>query len=226
MGSTPSPASGPDTGATTLAALEEAAVTGAEAIVLIALLAVGVMILVYTVRTGVPPMPTGPGTRAVMLRLLPKAVDGTVYDLGSGWGGLAFAIARRYPGNRVVGIELSPLPWLFARACLLLCPRPNLSFRRADLLKTPLTDAGAVTCYLMPGCMRRLAPKLAAELRPGAVVVAYSFALEGWRPDTAMLEAESGPLPVYRYTAGRQPVIPAPGAWSPAGTARSPGTPR
>lgn len=194
--------------------LDDTVVTGAEAIVLIVLLLLGTVILAYTVRTGVPPMPTGPGARAVMLRLMPKAVDGTVYDLGSGWGGLALALADRYPGNPVVGIELSPIPYLFSRARLLLRPRPNLQFRRADLLRRPLGDAGALTCYLMPPVMRRLGPKLAAELRPGAVVVSYTFAFDGWRPETMTIEAESGPSPIYRYIAGRLPSGPTGGTAS------------
>jgi len=188
--------------------LDETAVTGAEAIVLITLLLLGTVIVAYTVRTGVPPMPTGPGARAVMLRLMPTAVDGTVYDLGSGWGGLALALADRYPDNQVVGIELSPIPYLFARARLLLRRRPNLRFRRADLLRQPLDDAGALTCYLMPSVMRRLGPKLAAELRPGAVVVSYTFAFDGWPPETMTVENESGPSPIYRYVAGRLPTAP------------------
>lgn len=178
------------------------AITGAEAIVLVALLVLGITILAYTIRTGVPPMPTSPGTRAVMLRLLPPQVDGVIYDLGSGWGGLALAIAKRYPRNPVVGIELSPVPWLFARARLAIWRQPNLTYRRADLLNERLYDAGAILCYLMPRVMQKLAPKLDDELRPGTVVVAYSFAVNHWRPDTVAVEAESGPAPVYRYIVG------------------------
>lgn len=177
-------------------------VTGAEAIVLIAMLVLGITILAYTIRTGVPPMPTSPGTRAVMLRLLPQQIDGVIYDLGSGWGGLALAIAKRYQHNQVVGIELSPIPWLFARARLAMWPRPNLTYRRADLLGERLYNAGAIVCYLMPRVMQKLAPKLDDELRPGTVVVAYSFAVNHWRPDTVAVEAESGPAPIYRYTVG------------------------
>ena len=194
------------------------ALDGAEVITLVTLLLGGLLIVGYALRTGVPPMPTGPGTRAAMLRLLPERIDGTIYDLGSGWGGLAFATARRYPGNPVVGIELSPLPWLFSRVMLAVFRYPNLSFRRADLMAVPLNDAGAAVCYLMPAVMQRLAPKLDAEARPGTVVVSYSFAFDRWVPDAALMEADAGPLLIYRYTVGRHPVTPAPGASSPAGT--------
>ena len=202
MDLTASPPSPGDPATGPLGALQAAAVTGAEAVVLVAMLAVGLVILAYTVRTGVPPMPTRPGTRAALLRQLPRAVDGTVYDLGSGWGGLALALADRYPGNPVVGIELSPVPWLFARLRHALRPRPNLVYRRADLLAEPLGDAGAAVCYLMPSVMRRLGPKLTAELRPGMVVVSYSFAFDGWPPEIVAVDAESGPEPIYRYRAG------------------------
>lgn len=213
-------------GATALTAIEDAAVTGAEAILLIALLLGGLLIAGYALRTGVPPMPTGPGTRRVMLRLLPAAVDGTIYDLGSGWGGLARALAARHPHNRVVGIELSPLPWLFAAVMLRLRPLPNLDFRRGDVLSAPLGDAGAVAFYLMPGPLRRLAPKLEAELAPGTPVVSNGFAVPGWQPRATVLDGDTGPSPVYRYDAPGAQVSPAPSAWSPAGTAPSPGMPR
>lgn len=209
-----------------MTAVEEAVITDAEAILLTGLAATGLIIVLYVLRTGVPPIPTSAGTRAAILRLLPAELRGTVYDLGSGWGGLARLLATRYPGNQVVGIELSPAPWLFARALARLLTRPNLRYRRADLLDEPLEDAGAVVFYLMPGMLRRLAPKLAAELRPGTVVISYCFALDGWEPDSVIVDAESGPSPIYRYVAPGPGVTPAPSASSPAGTGRSPGMPR
>lgn len=200
-------------------ALEDAAVSGAESIVLIALLMGCLLILGYALRTGVPPMPSGPGARQVMLRLLPATIDGPIYELGSGWGGLARALARRYPRNPVIGIELSPLPWLFAAAMLRLRPLPNLHFRRADIASTPLGDAGALLCYLMPAAMRRLAHKLEAELRPATPVVSHGFAVPGWQPRATVLNGDTGPSPVYRYDAPGTPLTrPGPCASSPAGT--------
>lgn len=201
-----------------LQAIEDAA-AGAEAILLVTLLLGGLLIVGYALRTGVPPMPSTPGTRQAMLRLLPVAVDGTVYELGSGWGGLARLLARRYPRNQVVAIELSPLPWLFATAIQWLRPLPNLRFRRADFHSVPLADAGAVAVYLMPRPLHRLAPKLTAELAPGTPVVSAVFALPGWEPRAALLDNDTGPSPVYRYAApGGAVNPPAPCAWSPAGT--------
>lgn len=175
----------------------------AQAILLIGLLLGGALILVYAVRTGVPPMPTGPTVRRAMFDFLPDRVDGVVYDLGSGWGGMAVALAERYPDNRVIGIELSPLPWLWSRLRLGLQPRPNLTFKRADFLKQPLGDAGALTCYLMIGAMTPLAAKLARELKPGAVIVSNAFALRGWEPEKVAIVRDAGSAWVYRYVAGQ-----------------------
>lgn len=200
-------------------ALENAAVTGAEAILLIVLLMGCLLILGYALRTGVPPMPSGPGARQVMLRLLPPMIDGPIYELGSGWGGLARALARRYPRNPVIAIELSPLPWLFSAVLLSLRPLPNLRLHRADIMSTPLGDASALACYLMPAAMRRLTPKLEAELAPGTPVVSCGFAVPGWLPRATVMDGDTGPAPVYRYDAPGMPLIrPAPCASSPAGT--------
>jgi trans-aconitate methyltransferase len=159
------------------------------------------VVAVYALRVGVPPMPSNRAARTAMLRMLPERVEGTVFDLGSAWGGLAFDLARKYPHNPVVGIELSPIPYLFARLRLVVSRRRNLTFRRADFLKIDLSDASALTCYLMIWAMRRLEPKLRAELKPGAVVVSHAFAFVDWRPDYELLVPEAGSAWIYRYRA-------------------------
>ncbi|MCL1892502.1 MAG: class I SAM-dependent methyltransferase [Alphaproteobacteria bacterium] len=39
----------------------------------------------------------------------------TIIDIGSGWGGLAREIARRFPNARVYGAELFPMPYLYSK---------------------------------------------------------------------------------------------------------------
>jgi len=78
---------------------------------LLALAAVA-SVLGWYLLTGTPPLPSSPAVKRAMLAALPVKLEGTVYDLGSGWGGMAFALARRYPGCRVTGFEVSPLPWI------------------------------------------------------------------------------------------------------------------
>jgi hypothetical protein len=170
-----------------------------EGVLLIVLLAGIALIVIYAIRVGVPPMPSGAAAKRAMFALLPERIDGVIYDLGSGWGGLAFALARHYPENRVVGVELSPLPYLVARLRLLISRRRNLTFERADFLRRDLSDAGACTCYLMIWAMRRLEPHLTAQLPVGAVVVSHAFAFVDWPAEHQVHVPDAGSAWFYRY---------------------------
>ena len=136
-------------------------------VILAAVLSVIAVLLFYTVVTGISPVPTTPRVRTALLSLLPPTVDGRIYELGAGWGGLAVALARRFSTNQVVAIELSPLPWLFLVVRTALFPVPNLEIRRANFHRVPIEDAGLVACYLFPRGMRALRPKFRKELPAG-----------------------------------------------------------
>ena len=55
-------------------------------------------------------------------------------------------------------------------------------FREEDLFKADLRDATVVTLFLFPEIHRSLAPRLRAELRPGARTVSHRFDLGDWPP--------------------------------------------
>jgi hypothetical protein len=156
-------------------------------------------IVVYTLRTGISPMPTLGKVRRELLPLAEPELQGTVLELGAGWGTLAFALADRCPRAKVVAFELSPLPfaccWLRQR----LAPRPNLELRRQDFFRASFSGASLVVCYLFPGAMTRLAPKLLAELAPGARVLTHTFALRGWKPLHTFLVNDLYRTPIYLY---------------------------
>ncbi|MBM86693.1 MAG: SAM-dependent methyltransferase [Rhodospirillaceae bacterium] len=173
---------------------------GSEVVALIVMIAVGVLIGAYTLITGVPPMPT---SRHVVPVLLDWISEGgrprLAYDLGCGWGRIAFALASQFPETKVVGIELSPVPWLFCRLRLLVQRRPNLEIRRGDFLKMPLGDADLVFCYLMIKAMRRLQMKLDTEAAPGAIVISNSFAFPDWRPQRVEIVSMGMSTWLYLY---------------------------
>jgi hypothetical protein len=174
------------------------------ALVLLALLLAGALsIVVYTLRTGISPMPTSGKVRRSLLPLLEPGLQGTVLELGAGWGTLAFAIAARCPRARVVAFELSPLPFALCWLRQRLAPRPNLELRRQDFLQASFAGASTVVCYLFPGGMTRLAPKLLAELPPGARVITHTFALRGWKPEHTLQVDDLYRTPIYVYTVER-----------------------
>ena len=167
--------------------------------VLVVVAAAIAVLLAYTVRTGISPVPTTPRVARAMVDLVPADNEGSIYELGSGWGNLAARFARAFPERRVVACELSPLPYLVSRIRQALFPRPNLTIRRGDFLRLGLADAGLVCCYLYPRGMRRLRTKFEAELRPGAVVVSNSFEVPGWVPVRAVAAEDQYATPVYLY---------------------------
>ena len=160
------------------------------------------LVLVYTLITGISPLPTMPRAKAAMFDLLPSDLDGTIYELGSGWGTLAFPLARRHPGCRVVAYESSPVPWLVSKLCQGVWRLPNLTLSRGDFYRAGLGDAALVVCYLFPGGMRKLEPKLAQELRPGALVLSNFFRLPGWQPigERALGDLHDSRIYLYRAT--------------------------
>jgi hypothetical protein len=161
----------------------------------------GALSIVYsTLRSGAPPMPSSPRVRRALLELLPPDTRGTVLDLGSGWGTLAFAVADRCPRARVVAYELSWLPWLFSRLRQRLFPRPNLDLYRGDFFTdASFRDATCVITYLSPRIMTRLADRFETELPVGARILSHTFGLRGWKPVRQERLQDLYRTPVYLY---------------------------
>lgn len=133
-------------------------------------------LVLYQLRTGVPPLSSSARAAEDVVALLGQAGlarGAVIYELGSGWGSLAIALARAFPQAEIRGIELSPLPYWVSR--FRARKLTNLALRRADFLDCDLSDAHAVTCYLMIKPMRAIAALLDRSVRPGTPVVSLSF---------------------------------------------------
>ena len=144
------------------------------------------LVFIPTLRTGASPVPTSRRMQKALLALLPEHLtcdpQSVIYELGSGWGGLAFAVAKKYPETTVVGYEISLLPWLYARLRKSFQPQKNLHFTLSNFLNRDLSNGVLVLCYLLPKPMDQLRIKLEEELALGALVVSNTFAFRGWRP--------------------------------------------
>ena len=170
-------------------------------VLVLTLAGVGVT-LHYTLVTGISPVPTSRRARMEMLAAARQPGAGAILELGSGWGTLAFPLARAFPDHTVIAYEISPVPWLFSRLRFALSPPPNLILRRADFHQASLAGAALVVCYLMPRGMARLKSKFEAELGPEAVVISNTFSVPGWRP-TALRQADDlHGSTVYVYAVG------------------------
>lgn len=108
---------------------------------------------------------------------LPK--NSLIYDLGAGDGRVLF-LAERY-GYRAFGYELSLYPYLKTRLRKFI-GRSAVMLKRKNFFKEDLSQADAVFVFLVGKVMDSVGRKLGLELKKGAVVVCYGFAIPGWSP--------------------------------------------
>lgn len=153
-----------------------------EYFILTLVLAAIALSLLYTVITGISPVSSTFRSRKKIIKTIPSDQEGIIYELGAGWGALAFPLARRCPKAKVVAYELSPVPWIFLKIRTLVLGPRNLQAVRRDFLKEDLSRASLVVCYLYPGAMQKLSSKLVMELKPNAQVISNTFEIPVWSP--------------------------------------------
>lgn len=163
----------------------------------------GVLILtllaVDTWRLGISPMPSSLKAKKALLALIPKDLKGHIYELGAGWGTLAFPLAERFPQNPIIAYEKALIPYLFCRLRLWLHPLPNLHIKCKDFYQEDLADAGLIVCYLYPGAMSKLAPKLQKKLLSGACIISNTFALPNWKAEKVVELDDLYRTKIYLY---------------------------
>lgn len=141
-----------------------------------------VSIVFYSMSYGISPMPSSSKAKKALLQAIPTEIQGKIFELGSGWGTLAFAIAKRCPQCLVYAYEISIVPWLISRLIQSQLQLNNLFILRRDFFKVSLVEANLIVCYLYPGAMSKLKQKFEAELKPGTMVISHTFAVPGWTP--------------------------------------------
>ncbi|MFO0702588.1 MAG: class I SAM-dependent methyltransferase [Candidatus Andersenbacteria bacterium] len=153
-------------------------------------------------RTGVPTIASSKVAQSQVATLFREAGARRIYELGSGTGGWVLRLAREVPAARVTGIEISPLPFLYAQAWRLSQPREvraRVNFAWANVKHVDLRDADAVAFYLMPGANERLKPKLLAELKPGTTVATIAFSMHGWQTAQVLVAPTFSKTRTYVY---------------------------
>lgn len=157
-------------------------------IVLLAVLAATVgaaaSVLFTARRVGSVPMPSSRSVHRAVVAEVARYPHARVVDLGSGWGGLALAVARACPERTVVGIEASRLPLLVSRLRAAARQRASgtVTFRRGDFRTEAPRGDTIYLCYLAPESMRAVADLLARAPRPGSVLISVHFGLRGHEP--------------------------------------------
>lgn len=174
-----------------------------------------------TWRLQIAPMPSSRHARmrivdlvAAQLHATPQGRQ-TIFELGSGWGGLAAGIAGTIPAPAtqcVRGHERSVVPYVVSR--LLRQRSPLLTFHRRDITDAVVQarSGDVLISYLCPEQMQRLSAAILARQDRDPVtltLISLTFALPGFSP------AEVHTLPnlyrdrLYRYAiSGAATVVP------------------
>lgn len=177
-----------------------------EMTALAVVLLIALTILWSTLRTGMSPMPSSGHARAAMVMALADT-EGPIAELGSGWGHLLVAVARRYPERQVVGYELSWLPWLVSLSMKHSLQLHNLTIHRGDFLRAidrgNLATVRVVLCYLHREGMTAINHRLDAMLLPprGQLewLISNNFALADRQPEASWQLQDFYRSPIYRY---------------------------
>lgn len=149
-------------------------------ILFIFVLVVVFSIVRWSVKNGIGPMPTSPKAKSVLLNNLPSHWQGIIYELGSGWGTLAFPLAKKYPNCTVIACENSPVPYFITRLRLCFSRHKNLHLKRQDFFNQDLRRATMIVCYLYPAAMQKLKKKFENELTNETLVISNTFSILGW----------------------------------------------
>lgn len=103
-------------------------------------------------------------------------------DLGCGDGRIVFLAHRTY-GLNAVGIELSPIPYFFARLWSFRSACRGARIILGDLYTVDLSRYDIIFVYGLPKTLNEyLEPKLTREVRPGSWIISYDFSLATKKP--------------------------------------------
>jgi len=153
-----------------------------EIVILALTVLTGVSIVWSTLILGISPMPSSKKARQTMLELTDETGTGPIFELGSGWGNLLIPLAKKYPQRKIVGYELSLMPWLTSILLKKAFGLKNLQVYRQNFMRADLSDASVIFCYLFPGGMLGVENKLNAEKGQLEYLISNSFALPSHKP--------------------------------------------
>lgn len=130
-----------------------------------------------------PYVPTPQVVVDEMLKMAKVTADDHVIDLGSGDGRMIITAARDFKASGL-GVDIDArLVEAAAKQAKAAGVDGRVKFIQQDMFKTDISRATVVTLYVLPDFMEKLRPKLLAELKPGARIVAHDYHMSGWYPD-------------------------------------------
>jgi len=169
-------------------------------ITIVALVLLAALSIVWsTCRTGISPMPSSKRARDEVLRLVDDTSLGPLFELGSGWGGLLILLAKKYPNRKIVGYEVSFIPWLVSVLLKKILNLKNIEVRRKNFLQEDLSSAAVLICYLHPRGMSAISEKLSLDKSSANFLISNTFALPSFQPEKTVRLTDIYNSPIYFY---------------------------
>lgn len=154
--------------------------------------------LIYTRGKGAEYAPTTSKRARKMIEFGKITKKDVVYDLGSGFGGLALKAAEN--AKQVKGIEYDLIRYLTSKIRAKIKGVKNIQFIRGDLFNLDINDADVVFLFLKQRTNQMLKSKM-KKLKKGTRIVTNMWTFEGWNP--IKKDWEKG---IYLYIIGKSDV--------------------
>lgn len=168
---------------------------------LIVIIGLGCLSIVwFTLKIGISPMPSSAKACRAIVKASEEAGEGSIIDLGSGWGTLMFALARKYPDRQVIGYELSWLPWIYTYLYKIFYRLHNVRIHRQNFLAADISSASLLVCYLYPKGMIDLQKKLSEGHGSNALLISSTFVLPESEPIKTIRLDDLYNTPIYVYS--------------------------
>jgi hypothetical protein len=121
-----------------------------------------------------PFLPSRPELMEKILAELEIRDDFAVYSLGYGRSGFLWAVEKKFPNAKLVGIDDSRWHCFLARLQIFL-RGSHIKVEYSSFYKADIRPANIVFCYLDVGILREIYKKLRIEPQAGAYVISSGF---------------------------------------------------
>lgn len=165
-----------------------------------------ILIFMYSLISGVVPMPSSRRERETLCRILNDYSEDDrfaggmrIVDLGGGWGGLSRFLAGIVKGSEVMSMELSPVPCLYGRVVSSAFGYGNVRHSRKDFLKETLRDRTVYVAYLSGPAMRELRHRFEEDRPREGLLISIAFAMPCWTAVSVEYAGGKRHCPVYVY---------------------------
>ena len=124
--------------------------------------------------TRVPYYPSSEVVWSEIADLLPSDQAANVLEIGSGFGGFCLFIKKHKPDSTVVGVELSPIIWLYSHIRQLIL-KIDCQFLRQDYRRMNFANHDLIFAFLSPAAMPALYLQAKKQMKSGAILASYCF---------------------------------------------------